>query len=76
MTYSRGDVPEKEIFPTTHTTTSISDEIVRGRDLPRAGFDDCLRCDLPRAGFDDCLRCVAGRNCTFCPDRRDPGWLP
>jgi hypothetical protein len=44
MTYSRVDVPEKETFPSTHTTTSISDEIVRGRDLPRAGFDDCLRC--------------------------------
>src|SRR6266436_3324557 len=44
MTYSHVDVRKKEIFPSSHTTTSISDEIVRGRDLPRAGFDGCLRC--------------------------------
>ena len=30
MTYSRVDVREKRIFPSSHTTTSISDEILRG----------------------------------------------
>jgi hypothetical protein len=43
MTYSRVDV-RKKIFPSSHTTISISDETVRGRDLPRAGFDGYLRC--------------------------------
>jgi hypothetical protein len=41
MTYSRVDV-RKKIFPSSHTTISISDETVR--DLPRVGFDGYLRC--------------------------------
>ena len=41
VTYSRVEVRRKEIFP---MTTSISDEIVRRLDLPRAGFDGCFCC--------------------------------
>src|SRR6266853_2530184 len=33
--FPRGRWRKKEIFPSSHTTTSISDEILRGLDLPR-----------------------------------------
>jgi hypothetical protein len=56
MTYSRVEVGKKEIFPSKPHDNLHIGEIVRG-------------CDLPRAGFDGCLRCAAGRNSTFGPDR-------
>src|SRR5258705_6349708 len=33
--FPRGRSRKKEIFPSSHTTTPISDEILRGLDLPR-----------------------------------------
>src|SRR5258708_27598772 len=47
--FPRGRSRKKEIFPSSHTTTSISDEILRGLDLPRRLPGVCLlyRVHLP-----------------------------
>ena len=54
MTYSRVEVRKEEIFPSSHTTTSISDEIVRGCDLP--ALDLMATCVVAQ----QCDQCMAG----------------
>jgi hypothetical protein len=47
LTYSRVEVRKEEIFPSSHMTTSISDESVRGCDL--SALDLMATSIVPRA---------------------------